>query len=82
MAGLVPFVGLGPTFGTYVRLEPKYARRVCKRLGLSQREFARRINVSFETIRNREQGTRHPSGAARALLKVLDKAPETALRVI
>lgn len=60
----------------------KYARRVRKRLGLSQREFARRINVSLETIRNWEQGTRRPSGAARALLKVLDKAPETALRVI
>ena len=60
----------------------KYARRVRKRLGLSQRKFARRINVSFETIRNWEQGTRRPSGAPRALLKVLDKAPETALRVI
>ena len=60
----------------------KYARRVRKRLGLSQQEFARRINVSLETIRNWEQGKRRPTGAARALLKVLDKAPETALRAI
>ena len=80
--GIGTFVGLGPTFGTYVRLEPKYARRVRKRLGLSQREFARRINVSLDTIRNWEQGKRRPSGAARALLKVLDKAPETVLRII
>ena len=60
----------------------KYARRVRKRLGLSQQEFARRINVSLETIRNWEQGKRRPTGAARTLLKVLDKAPETALRAI
>lgn len=60
----------------------RYARRVRKRLGLTQREFARRIDVPQETIRNWEQGKRCPTGAARALLKVLDKAPETALRVL
>ena len=60
----------------------KYARRVRKRLGLTQREFARRIDVPQETIRNWEQGKRCPTGAARALLRVLDKAPETALRVL
>lgn len=60
----------------------RYARRVRKRLGLTQREFARRIDVPQETICNWEQGKRCPTGAARALLKVLDKAPETALRVL
>ncbi len=60
----------------------RYTRRVRRRLGLSQTELARRIAVSPETIRNWEQGTRCPSGAARALLRVLDKAPETALRVL
>ncbi len=60
----------------------RYARRVRRRLGLSQTELARRINVSQETIRNWEQGKRCPTGAARALLQVLDKAPETALRVL
>ena len=34
------------------------------------------------TIRNWEQGKRCPTGAARALLRVLDRAPETALRVL
>ena len=43
-------------------------------------EFARRIDVPNETIRNWEQGKRRP--AAKALLRVLDKAPETALRVL
>ena len=60
----------------------RYARRVRRRLGLTQVEFARRIGVSHETIRNWEQGKRGPTGAARALLRVLDKAPETALRVL
>jgi len=60
----------------------RYARRIRRRMGLSQTELARRIAVSPETIRNWEQGKRCPTGAARALLRLLDKAPETALRVL
>ncbi len=60
----------------------RYTRRVRRRMGLSQTELARRIDVSLETIRNWEQGKRCPTGAARALLRVLDKAPEAALRVL
>lgn len=60
----------------------KFARRVRKRLGLSQAEFSERIDVSLETIRNWEQGKRSPTGAAKALLKVLDKAPEAALAAL
>ena len=57
----------------------KFARRVRKRLGLSQLEFSERIDVPLETIRLWEQGKRAPTGAAKALLKVLDKAPEAGL---
>ena len=57
----------------------QFARRVRRRLGFSQAEFAMRIDVSLDTIRNWEQGKRSPTGAAKALLKVLDKAPEVAL---
>ena len=57
----------------------KFARRVRKRLGLTQLEFSNRIDVSLETIRNWEQGKRCPTGAAKALLKVLNKSPESAL---
>ena len=60
----------------------KFARRVRKRLGLSQAEFSQRIEVSLETIRNWEQGKRCPTGAAKALLKVLDRAPEAALAAL
>jgi putative transcriptional regulator len=60
----------------------KFARRVRTRLGLSQVEFSQRIDVSLETIRNWEQGKRCPTGAAKALLKILDKAPEAALAAL
>ena len=60
----------------------KFARRVRNRLGLTQQEFARRLGVSLETIRNWEQGRRCPTGAAKALLKVLDKAPEACLAAL
>ena len=60
----------------------KFARRVRKRLGLSQAEFSNRIDVSIDTIRNWEQGKRCPTGAAKALLKILDKAPEAALAAL
>lgn len=60
----------------------KFARRVRRRLGLSQLEFSHRIDVSLETIHNWEQGKRRPTGAAKALLKVLDKAPEAALSAL
>jgi putative transcriptional regulator len=60
----------------------KFARRVRKRLGLSQMEFSERIDVPIETIRNWEQGKRSPTGAAKALLKVLDRSPEAALAAL
>jgi putative transcriptional regulator len=60
----------------------RYARRVRRRLGLTQAEFSMRINVSLDTIRNWEQGKRCPTGAAKALLRVLDKAPEAALSAL
>lgn len=62
-----------------MRDSAKFARRVRKRLGLTQEEFSVRIEVSLNTIRNWEQGKRCPTGAAKALLRVLDKSPEAAL---
>jgi len=38
--------------------------------------------VPLDTIRNWEQGKRHPTGAARALLKVLDRVPKAALSAL
>ena len=60
----------------------KFARRVRRELGFSQAEFADCIDVPIDTIRNWEQGKRFPTGAAKALLRVLDKAPEAALAAL
>jgi putative transcriptional regulator len=59
-----------------------YARRVRKRTGLTQAAFAARIGVPLDTVRNWEQGKRAPAGPARALLRVLDRAPEAALAAL
>ncbi len=59
-----------------------YARRVRERLGLTQQALAERIEVPIDTIRNWEQGKRSPTGAAKALLKVLHHAPEAALAAL
>jgi putative transcriptional regulator len=59
-----------------------YARRVRARTQLSQSEFARRIGVPVETVRNWEQGKRSPRGPARALLKVIDNAPDLAFAAL
>jgi putative transcriptional regulator len=48
-------------------------RRAC----LTQQQFAARLGVPVETIRNWEQGKRMPRGPARALLAVIAHAPET-----
>jgi putative transcriptional regulator len=59
-----------------------YARNVRSRTGLTQTVFAARIGVPVETVRNWEQGKRSPRGPARALLKVLEEAPEAAFAVL
>jgi putative transcriptional regulator len=59
-----------------------YARRVRAQVHLTQAEFAARIGVPIETVRNWEQGKRSPRGPARALLRLVDQAPEVAFRVL
>ena len=64
------------------RTDAVYARNVRGRTGLTQAAFAARIGVPVETVRNWEQGKRSPRGPARALLKVIEQAPEAAFAVL
>lgn len=59
-----------------------YARGVRARTQLTQAQFAARIGVPIETVRNWEQGKRSPRGPARALLKVIDAVPDVAFAVL
>ena len=43
---------------------------------LSQDTFAKFMGVSVGTLRNWEQGRRHPSGAARVLLRIAIRQPK------
>jgi putative transcriptional regulator len=61
--------------------EPE-VKTIRERVGLSQTRFAGLIGVSKRTLENWEQGRRHPTGPARALLRLLDKDPEYALRTL
>jgi len=53
-----------------------------RRLGLSQSRFAAIFGFSPKTIRNWEQGIRHPEGPARVLIRVIEREPEAVLRAL
>ena len=57
--------------------ETPAVRDLRRRAQLTQTEFAARLGVPVETIRNWEQGKRAPRGPARALLAVIAHSPET-----
>jgi putative transcriptional regulator len=59
-----------------------YAKGIRARAKLTQAEFAAQIGVPIETVRNWEQGKRSPRGPARALLKMIDQAPQVAFAVL
>jgi putative transcriptional regulator len=52
------------------------------RLGLSQAEFAARFGFKLDAVQNWEQGRRRPEGAARALLRVIEREPEAVQRAL
>jgi putative transcriptional regulator len=60
----------------------RFVRAVRARCGLTQAAFAEKIDVPIETVRNWEQGKRSPRGPARALLKLIDRAPDVAFATL
>ena len=53
-----------------------------KKTGLSQSEFAGMIRVSVKTLQNWEQKRRSPTGPAAALLHIVAKDPQTAVKAL
>jgi putative transcriptional regulator len=79
------FVGAGGASAAQVGGQGRdavYAKGIRARAKLTQAEFAARIGMAIETVRNWEQGKRSPRGPARALLKVIDQAPQVAFAVL
>jgi DNA-binding transcriptional regulator YiaG len=48
-------------------------------LGLTQEQFASALGISVLTLRNWEQGRRHPEGPAVALLRIAARHPRVIL---
>ncbi len=71
----------GTSYGVHIpsTLDVKSIRQ---KIGMSQQEFAGYFGVSKRTIQEWEQGRRHPSGAARAFLLVIDREPEAVRRAL
>ena len=77
-----PSVSPDPPRAAPVQSDADNARRIRSQTRLTQAEFAARIGVPIETLRNWEQGKRAPRGPARALLRLLDEAPDVAFSVL
>lgn len=52
-----------------------------EKTGLSQSQFSELLGVSVRTLQDWEQGRRAPSGAARTLLLIANKNPQSLLDV-
>ena len=68
---------LAPDMTAKMASETPPVRDLRRRAQLTQQEFAAKVGVPVETIRNWEQGKRMPRGPARALLAVIAHAPDT-----
>jgi putative transcriptional regulator len=55
---------------------------VRRKLGLTQQQLARKLCVSLATLREWERGPGRTDPAMQALLRILQAAPETALRAL
>jgi putative transcriptional regulator len=57
-------------------------KHIRRNYNLSQAQFAALLGISIATLQNWEQGRRLPKGAARVLLQVAAKHPETVWDVV
>lgn len=57
-------------------------KRIRKKLGMSQGEFAETYGFSVRTVQEWEQGRSVPQGAAKNFLVVLDKEPGAVRRAL
>jgi putative transcriptional regulator len=57
-------------------------RAIRTKLKMSQNAFAGRFGILPSTLRDWEQNRRHPDGAARILLIVIDKEPDAVTRAL
>lgn len=62
-------------------IEEPNPKDIRAKLSLTQEKFAALMNISVHTLRNWEQGRRHPEGPARVLLNVVNNHPEVLMKM-
>jgi putative transcriptional regulator len=62
-------------------IEEPNPKDIRAKLSLTQEKFAALMNISVHTLRNWEQGRRHPEGPARVLLNVVNNHPEVLMEM-
>jgi len=65
-----------------ITVHPADVKTARKQVGLTRKEFASTFGLSAATLRKWENGERHPTGAARALLTIISREPDAVLRAI
>ena len=63
-------------------IEEPNPKEIRAKMSLTQDQFAALMNISVYTLRNWEQGRRHPEGPARVLLNVANNHPEVLLEMV
>ncbi|MDD2451253.1 NadS family protein [Sulfurovum sp.] len=63
-------------------IEEPNPKDIRAKLSLTQEKFATLMNISVHTLRNWEQGRRHPEGPARVLLNVVNNHPEVLMEMV
>lgn len=63
-------------------IEEPNPKDIRAKLSLTQEKFAALMNISVHTLRNWEQGRRHPEGPARVLLNVVNNHPEVLMEMV
>ena len=57
-------------------------RDLRRRLGLTQREFSKKLAIPISTVRDWERGQSPTDPAIQTLLRILDRIPEPAMRAL
>ncbi len=57
-------------------------RSIRERLKLTQEAFSMRFEIPLGTLRDWEQGVSYPDGAARTLLRVIEKDPDAVIKAL
>ncbi len=57
-------------------------RAIREKTGMSQERFCATFGISIGTLRHWEQGLRSPRGAARVLLKVVERNPKAVMAAV